>query len=64
MGEQAESGWDRFKKNTMFGRFLAKKQKQYGDTGEAIKTLASGNRLGTIKDSEGKNVHWKDLQKK
>ena len=64
MGEQAESGWDRFKKNTMLGRFLAHKQKQYSDTGAAIKTLASGKRLGTIKDSEGKDVHWKDLQKK
>ena len=64
MAEQAESGWEKFKKNTMFGRFLAKKQKQYSDTGDAIKTLASGKRLGTIKDSEGKDVHWKDLQKK
>jgi hypothetical protein len=64
MAEQAESGWDKFKKSTMVGRFLAKKQKQYADTGSAIKTLASGKRLGTIKDSEGNDVHWKDLQKK
>ena len=64
MAEQAQSGWEKFKKSTMVGRFLAKKQKQYSDTGSAIKTLASGNRLGTIKDSNGNNVHWKEFQKK
>lgn len=64
MSEKIANWWSGFKQNTMFGRFLAHKQKQYSDTGDAIKTLASGKRLGTIKDSEGKDVHWKDLQKK
>ena len=40
------------------------KKEMIGGSIDAVKSLASGGKLGTIKDDKGKSVHWSDFAKK